>query len=57
MGKLSQDSLYVREDAMPRLQVGDEAPQFSLPSIDGEIVCLDDYENVPLVLVLLRSRT
>ncbi len=37
---------------MTRLEIGQEAPMFSLPSVEYEEVCLTDYEDVPVVLVL-----
>jgi cytochrome oxidase Cu insertion factor (SCO1/SenC/PrrC family) len=51
------------EDAEPsdapqaeRVQVGDEAPDFALPDLDGEIHRLADLRGVkPLVLVFFRG--
>ncbi|RJQ51728.1 MAG: hypothetical protein C4521_11670 [Actinobacteria bacterium] len=42
---------------MARLGIGDPAPDFSLQSVDKESVCLVDFEDVPLIIVFLRSKT
>ena len=36
-------------------KVGDRAPQFSLPSVDGQTVALKDYAGKKLVLVFYRG--
>jgi peroxiredoxin len=36
---------------VPRLQLGDPAPPFSLPSTAGQTVSLSDYEGRPLAVV------
>lgn len=36
---------------MPRLALGDPAPAFSLPGVDGQEHALDDYEGQPLAVV------
>ena len=36
---------------MPRLQIGDPAPPFDLPGVDGENHSLDDYDAQPVAVV------
>ena len=36
---------------MPRLSLGDPAPRFELPAIDGQTYSLDDYGGRPLAVV------
>ena len=38
-----------------RLKIGDAAPDFSLPAIDGSTISLSDYRGKPVIIVLLRS--
>jgi peroxiredoxin len=37
-----------------RLQVGDPAPDFTLPLLDGGTVSLSDYRDRPLILLFTR---
>ena len=39
---------------MPVLRVGDRAPDFALPTLDGEPVALGDLRGRPVLLVFLR---
>ena len=36
---------------MPRLRIGDDAPPFELPGVDGETHSLDDYDAQPVAVV------
>ena len=42
--------LDLRGEEQPMLKVGDEAPDFSLPSDSGAEVSLKDFKGHPLVL-------
>ena len=37
------------------VNVGDKAPQFSLPSLDGHDISLSDYEGKKLILFMWAS--
>lgn len=39
------------------LQIGDPAPDFSLPGIDGENHSLDDYKDSPVLVVIFTCNT
>ena len=41
--------------AKPTVQVGEEAPDFTLPSLSGEEVRLSDYRGKKLVLFMWAS--
>src|ERR1700757_2200023 len=38
-----------------RLQIGDPAPAFSLPGIDGKTYTLDDFKDAPVLMVAFLS--
>jgi peroxiredoxin len=38
------------EEKQPRVQIGDSAPQFTLPDLEGKSISLSDYSGSPVVL-------